>query len=85
MNRRDLPALMSDWHDDAAFTCPGEIPAYTELGRPVAQVGKLDWEEPTARPGLQKCTSDDSCSTSTEQLATGSHVHFQVTTLHTYV
>jgi ketosteroid isomerase-like protein len=27
MNRRDVPAIMSDWHDDAVFTYPGDIPA----------------------------------------------------------
>jgi ketosteroid isomerase-like protein len=27
MNRRDLPAMMADWHDDAVFIYPGDIPA----------------------------------------------------------
>ena len=27
MNRHDLPAIMADWHDDAVFTYPGDIPA----------------------------------------------------------
>ena len=27
MNRHDLPAVMADWHDDAVFTYPGDIPA----------------------------------------------------------
>ena len=26
MNRRDLPAMMADWHDDAVFTYPGDVP-----------------------------------------------------------
>jgi hypothetical protein len=27
MNRRDLPAMMEDWHDDATFVYPGNVPA----------------------------------------------------------
>jgi ketosteroid isomerase-like protein len=27
MNRRDLAAVMADWHEDAVFTYPGELPA----------------------------------------------------------
>jgi ketosteroid isomerase-like protein len=27
MNRRDLPAMMADWHDNAVFTYPGDTPA----------------------------------------------------------
>jgi hypothetical protein len=27
MNRRDLPAMMADWHDDAVFVYPGDVPA----------------------------------------------------------
>ena len=26
MNRRDLPAMMADWHDEAVFTYPGDVP-----------------------------------------------------------
>ena len=27
MNRRDLPAMMADWHEDAKFIYPGDVPA----------------------------------------------------------
>ena len=27
MNRRDLPAMMADWQDDAVFVYPGDVPA----------------------------------------------------------
>lgn len=27
MNQRDVPAIMADWHDDAVFIYPGDIPA----------------------------------------------------------
>jgi ketosteroid isomerase-like protein len=27
MNQRDLPAMMADWHQEAVFTYPGDIPA----------------------------------------------------------
>ena len=27
MNRHDLQAIMADWHDDAVFVYPGDIPA----------------------------------------------------------
>jgi ketosteroid isomerase-like protein len=27
MHRHDLPAIMADWHGDAVFTYPGDIPA----------------------------------------------------------
>jgi ketosteroid isomerase-like protein len=26
MNRRDLPAIMADWHENAVFTYPGDLP-----------------------------------------------------------
>jgi ketosteroid isomerase-like protein len=27
MNRRDLPLMMADWHENAVFTYPGDVPA----------------------------------------------------------
>ena len=40
MNRHDLAAIMADWHDDAVFTYPGDIPASgTFEGRSVIE----DW------------------------------------------
>ena len=27
MNRRDLPEMMADWHDEAMFVYPGDVPA----------------------------------------------------------
>jgi ketosteroid isomerase-like protein len=38
MNRRDLPAIMADWHDKAVFTYPGDLPASgTYEGRSVIE------------------------------------------------
>ena len=40
MNRRDLAAIMADWHDNAVFTYPGDLPASgTFEGRSVIE----DW------------------------------------------